>query len=191
MQTNAVPVKTERGRMALRRRDFDGSRAQRALLIMVDGRNSVDRLAPVMASLGLSWSDLQQMADAGLLAWHALSRPDATASMGTRPAARPPAALQDESETLPQPAFEVAEAVLIVLEQTQRLLGDADLPLREAASRLHDAAGLHGWLTMATAAVEAALGASAAGDFERVTRSRLEEDLLTSGPVSGDVDIRL
>lgn len=69
MYAHAVPIKTERGRLALRDRHFVGSRAQRALLIMVDGRCSLDRLAPVLDSLGLSWQDFEQLADAGLVTW--------------------------------------------------------------------------------------------------------------------------
>lgn len=69
MHAHAVPIKTERGRLALRDRDFIGSRALRALLIMVDGRSSLDRLAPVMDSLGISWQDFEQLADAGLVTW--------------------------------------------------------------------------------------------------------------------------
>lgn len=69
MYAHAVPVKTERGRLALRDHGFVGSRAQRALLIMLDGRSTLDRLVPVMNSLGLDWRDLQHLADEGLVTW--------------------------------------------------------------------------------------------------------------------------
>lgn len=69
MYAHAVPIKTERGWRALREHEFSGSRAQRALLVMLDGRRSLDRLAPVMESLGLDWHDLEQLADAGLVGW--------------------------------------------------------------------------------------------------------------------------
>ena len=86
MEGSAIPVKTDQGRLALRAGGLVGSRAQRAQLIMVDGRRSVDRLAPAMASLGLSWSDLEQLADAGLMAWHPVSRPSPVATADAKPA---------------------------------------------------------------------------------------------------------
>ncbi len=69
MCAHAAPVKTQLGRLALRDHDFVGSRAQRALLIMLGGRSSLDRLAPVMNSLGLGWQDLKHLADEGLVTW--------------------------------------------------------------------------------------------------------------------------
>jgi hypothetical protein len=69
MTPDAIPVKTEQARQILRRGEFAGSRAQRALLIMVDGHKTVGRLTPAMTSLGLSAVDLQKLADAGLVDW--------------------------------------------------------------------------------------------------------------------------
>jgi hypothetical protein len=69
MTPDAIPVKTDQARHILRSGEFAGSRAQRALLIMVDGHQSVGRLTPAMTSLGLSATDLQELADAGLVGW--------------------------------------------------------------------------------------------------------------------------
>jgi hypothetical protein len=91
MRPDAIPVKTDHAREVLRSGRFSGTRAQRALLIMVDGQKSVDRLIPAMASLGLSASDLQQLAEAGLLAWRLRqsSRTVAKMAPGTSPADGP------------------------------------------------------------------------------------------------------
>lgn len=194
MVPNAIPVKTERGRLALRGRAFSGSRAQRALLIMVDGRQTVDKLAPAMASLGLSWSDLQQMADTGLMAWQAGAEPGPVAPPAIVPPPMPAALPIAEPDPALQPAYEVAEALLIGLDQTQRLLGDADRPLRDAAARVQDAAGLRQWLTMATAMVSTHLGDSAAAGLHRFLADRLDGELLASLPIAttaGEVDISL
>jgi hypothetical protein len=69
MTPDAIPVKTDQARHILRSGEFVGSRAQRALLIMVDGHKTVGRLTPAMISLGLSAADLQKLADAGLVDW--------------------------------------------------------------------------------------------------------------------------
>jgi hypothetical protein len=69
MTPDAIPVKTEQARHVLRCGEFAGTRAQRALLIMVDGHKTVGRLTPAMSSLGLSATDLQKLADAGLVDW--------------------------------------------------------------------------------------------------------------------------
>jgi hypothetical protein len=69
MTPDAIPVKTDQARQILRSGEFVGSRAQRALLIMVDGHKTVGRLTPAMTSLGLSAADLQKLADAGLVDW--------------------------------------------------------------------------------------------------------------------------
>jgi hypothetical protein len=69
MTPDAIPVKTDQARQILRSGEFAGTRAQRALLIMVDGHKTVGRLTAAMTSLGLSAADLQKLADAGLVDW--------------------------------------------------------------------------------------------------------------------------
>jgi hypothetical protein len=77
MQASAIPIKTALGRQALRRPGFAGTRAQRALLIMVDGCTPIGRLEPVMYRMGLSQRDVQDLATAGYLGWVGASAPAA------------------------------------------------------------------------------------------------------------------
>jgi hypothetical protein len=107
MTPDAIPVKTDQAWQILRSGEFAGSRAQRALLIMVDGRKTVGRLTPTMTSLGLSAADLQELADAGLVDWlggerglghhrHAFDKP------------KPANAAIDEADTVAAPLVDVA-----------------------------------------------------------------------------------
>jgi hypothetical protein len=83
MPALAFPVKTDRCRQTLLDRRAPVSRARRSFLIMVDGKRRLDELGIAMAMLGLNDADLQELTDAGLLAWH----PDDTEALAAAAAA--------------------------------------------------------------------------------------------------------
>jgi hypothetical protein len=109
MTPDAIPVKTDQARHLLRCGEFAGSRAQRALLIMVDGHKTVSRLTAAMTSLGLSADDLQKLADAGLVDWLVGERGRGLGHHRHAVAhAKPAHAAVDEADTFAAPLIDVA-----------------------------------------------------------------------------------
>ena len=192
MFADAIPAKTERGRLALQERHFVGSRGRRVLLIMVDGHRTLARLAPVMASLGLSNEDLQALTESGFMTWIGAEGIGHSASLAKSSAVRhhpPPHAQRDATGPLP---FGVAEGLLICLEETRRLLGELDEPLREAAAEIDDVAAFRRWFEMALVVVSSRLGALAAASLQRTLTCRLDESLFSgvgSTSTAGAIDI--
>lgn len=162
MDSSLIPSKTPKARQVLQGRDFPGTRAQRALLIMADGRKTLGELAGVIGGLGLSSADLQALGDAGWITW--AGQP--------APLAAPPA-----PAATPRPARTLAAAKFFALDLIGRMLGQRDEPLRMAAREVADADELLAWLAGCVDALRREAGDEPAEMFHLRVRAMLPEEL--------------
>lgn len=139
---DAIYAKTDAGRRALQERAFSGSRAQRSLLILIDGVQTLGKLWPAIQALGLSERDVEYLAECGYI------EARLPAQKVQRPAAVKMAAAvattAGEAPRLVQRSL--AAAKFYALEQISRLLGQADEDFRLAARKVTDRTSLVAWL---------------------------------------------
>lgn len=136
MEPWRIPSKTPKARQVLQGRDFPGTRAQRALLIMADGRKTLQDLSGAIRSLGLSLADLQALAADGWVTWHGEAHGAAAVDIEVPVAQTEP----------PGPARTLAAAKFFALDLVARMLGTRDEVLRRAAREVADADALLAWL---------------------------------------------
>lgn len=157
-----IYAKTDAGRRALQDRAFTGSRAQRSLLIMIDGVQTLARLWPAIEALGLGERDVQFLAECGYVEARAVvvgSRSSSTARAVQAAVAATPAAAPR------QPTRSLAAAKFYALEQMGRLLGRADEELRVAARTVTDRASLVAWLERCAGHIATVAGEERAASF--------------------------
>ncbi len=140
MEPWRIPSKTPKARQVLQGRDFPGTRAQRALLIMADGRKTLQDLSGAIRSLGLSPADLQALAAEGWVTWQGEIAPGTTMTPAVD--IEVPVA----SAVPAGPARTLAAAKLFALDLIGRMLGTRDEALRRAAREVADAEALLAWL---------------------------------------------
>lgn len=162
MDSSLIPSKTPKARQVLQGRDFPGTRAQRALLIMADGRKTLGELAGVIGGLGLSRADLQALGEAGWITWDGQPAP----------LAAPPA-----PAAAPRPARTLAAAKFFALDLIGRMLGQRDEPLRMAAREVADADELLAWLAGCVDTLRREAGDEPAEMFHLRVRAMLPEEL--------------
>lgn len=166
MDSSLIPSKTPKARQVLQGRDFPGTWAQRALLIMADGRKTLGELAGVIGGLGLSSADLQALGEAGWITWTGQPAPlaQARATLPTPAAA-------------PGPARTLAAAKFFALDLIGRMLGQRDEPLRMAARDVADAGELLAWLADCVDTLRREAGDEPAEMFHLRVRAMLPEDV--------------
>lgn len=167
MDSSLIPTKTPKAWEVLQGRDFPGTRAQRALLIMADGRKTLGDLAGVMGSLGLSSADLRVLGEAGWITW--AGQPAAVAGPAEVVLQAPAAA--------PGPARTLAAAKFFALDLVGRMLGQRDEPLRAAARDVADAEDLLTWLAVCVDTLRREAGDEPAEMFHLRVRALLPEDV--------------
>ncbi|WKB54969.1 hypothetical protein [Eleftheria terrae] len=166
-----VYAKTDAGRRALSERRFAGTPAQRALFILLDGRQPLRRLAAAARALGVGMHDVEALAALGYIApAQAAAAPGAAAAAALPPIEPAPMV----SRTTPR---SLAAAKFYALEQVGRMLGQADAALREAAREVADRDSLLRWLQDCRHALQQVAGEERAGLFlARVQELLPEED---------------
>ncbi len=167
------PRKSEAARALLQGAAFDGTRSQRAWLIMVDGQKSLRELAAPARALGLGPADLQRLVDGGWIEF-----PRARASTGGARRAAPPA--QPPSSAAPvapaavaAPAAAVASArppaeagpprswavaKMYAIDLVRVLLPAHQRELVELSRTVNDGDGLQAWLQVVAAELTARAG---------------------------------
>lgn len=162
-----VYAKTDAGRRALSERRFAGTPAQRALFILLDGRQPLRRLAAAARALGVGMHDVEALAALGYIA-------PAQAAVAAEAALPPAEPAPVVSRTTPR---SLAAAKFYALEQVGRMLGQADGALREAAREVADRDSLLRWLQDCRHALQQVAGEERAGLFlARVQELLPEED---------------
>ena len=134
---DVIHAKTDAGRRALQERAFSGTRAQRSLLIMVDGVQTLGKLWPAVEALGLGERDVEYLAARGYIETRVTVPQKAQRTAVAKAAAAP----------APRPVQRsLAAAKFYALDQVGRLLGHRDEPLRLAAREVTDRSSLVAWL---------------------------------------------
>lgn len=160
---DAVLAKTAAGRQALSAgpAGFQGRRAQRSLLILIDGHKPLRDLQPALAALGLGSDDLWHLVEAG---YAEIAAPPARAEA---PVDLP---LQiDPSDHAPAPRRSLVAAKFYALDLLTRMLGRGDAELREQARHVHTAADLLAWIERCTAHLAEVAGREPAALFHERT----------------------
>jgi hypothetical protein len=135
MQLGISYAKTALGRAYLSKPPAPGSRARRSLLIMMDGRKTLQQLMPAIRSLGMRTVDVQALVDEGLL----------------QPAQPTDHVLTDSSD-LAQPPRQVVEskslvvAKLFALDLLARILDPQDDGWISKAGSVHAPRALLRWI---------------------------------------------
>lgn len=166
MNLNAIPAKTDQAKEALKNRDIPMSRAQRAMLIMIDGSKPLSELSGAFTALGLTSSDLAHLTQAGFIDWrnreHSTDR-EAPAHQPPRPAA------SNKS---------VAAAKLFALDLAGRMLPNLDQPIRESARDVTAAEHLVPWLEGCAGLIGARAGDERASLFLEKVMAVVPDDLV-------------
>ncbi|MCW7539947.1 hypothetical protein OOT46_19095 [Aquabacterium sp. A7-Y] len=144
LDPDLVYAKTDAGRHALRERNFLGTHGQRALFILIDGRQPLRRLGAAIRSLGLGLSDVQALLD------RAYVEVVGPARGLVREVAAAPISVDIETDAPLAAARSVtrslAAAKFYALEQIGRMPGQGDAALRQAARDVRDRESLLRWL---------------------------------------------
>ena len=134
---DVIHAKTDAGRRALQERAFSGTRAQRSLLIMLDGVQTLGKLWPAVEALGLGERDVEFLAACGYI----------EARVAVPPRSQRTATERAAAAQAPRPAQRsLAAAKFYALDQVGRLLGHRDEDLRLAAREVIDRSSLVAWL---------------------------------------------
>jgi hypothetical protein len=135
IQTNLVYHKSAKGAEAIATRQHGLSPKQRSMLIMVDGKHSVEELVPLAQMLGNTEELLGQLLDQGFI------EPGGSVSSAPAPLASAPAALSPAAAPTHGPGLTLVEAQRFVSRRLTDLLGPnaEELCLRiEGTKNVHD-----------------------------------------------------
>ena len=163
---DTIFAKTEAGRRALQERSFSGTRAQRSLLIMIDGMQPLGKLWPAVETLGLNERDVEHLAQCGYIEGRAVMRTTPRAAAAATPAAESSRPVQRS----------LAAAKFYALDQVGRLLGRADEELRLAARTVTDRTSLITWLEHCQRHIADVAGEERAGLFAARVLDLLPEE---------------
>lgn len=176
MQAGIAYAKTALGRAFLEQPPTAGTRAQRSLLIMMNGQRTLRELMPAIKALGCRTRDVEDLVTRGLLEPVPVAPPAEAAPPVAEAAASDAFAAPAESKSL-------VVAKLFAVDLLTRTLPPQDMVLLEKAASVHSPRALLRWIDECWKHLAAVAGPERADRFRTQTLNFVpEHHIKTHGP---------